>query len=353
MEPRRRRVAGQPSGHHSEGTSEDESHDRNERKPKPTRPSPGSSRCCCCFSLNCIKLGLLLLVIGCFAIVVFLPDAPEDPYEHFDPDDEYIVNLQVNRPVQTFSLDHLTSLKQGDVGKPDYAVRYQYESVGNDVPSSASPWHDISLEATREDDEDKVFHFICEIPKGRSEKMEIVKEEAFNPIRQDKHEDGSLRFFKAPLDFNYGALPQTWEDPHVYSARTGYVGDGDPIDVVELSNKPCSYVGEVKSVYVVGVLGLIDNDETDWKLLAIDVEDPKAKHYWDSRDIEKERIELIREFFRTYKMDEEGNGENEYAFDGKVQDKAYAHKVIEEAHVYWVRLQHHMESRPEWRELQE
>ena len=34
--------------------------------------------------------------------------------------------------------------------------------------------------------------------------------------------------------------------------------------------------GEVKQVKVLGTLALIDEGETDWKILAIDINDPKA-----------------------------------------------------------------------------
>lgn len=33
---------------------------------------------------------------------------------------------------------------------------------------------------------------------------------------------------------NYGALPQTWEDPSHRDASTGFAGDNDPVDVVEV-----------------------------------------------------------------------------------------------------------------------
>jgi len=34
--------------------------------------------------------------------------------------------------------------------------------------------------------------------------------------------------------WNYGAIPQTWEDPSHVDPDTGCKGDGDPIDVVEI-----------------------------------------------------------------------------------------------------------------------
>lgn len=39
--------------------------------------------------------------------------------------------------------------------------------------------------------------------------------------------------------WNYGALPQTWENPNSVDAHTGYSGDGDPIDVMEIGYRVC------------------------------------------------------------------------------------------------------------------
>ena len=37
--------------------------------------------------------------------------------------------------------------------------------------------------------------------------------------------------------------------------------------------------GEVIKVKVLGTLAMIDEGETDWKIIAIDVEDPEADNY--------------------------------------------------------------------------
>lgn len=55
-----------------------------------------------------------------------------------------------------------------------------------------SPWHEIPLEADRE-----VFHFVCEIPRGTTAKMEINKDIYGNPILQD---------FKVDARGNLGGL---------------------------------------------------------------------------------------------------------------------------------------------------
>lgn len=46
-------------------------------------------------------------------------------------------------------------------------------------------------------------------------KMEVMKEVAFNPIMQDES-DGKPRYYTYGVPFfNYGLIPQTWEDPNL------------------------------------------------------------------------------------------------------------------------------------------
>ena len=95
--------------------------------------------------------------------------------------------------------------------------------------SQVSPWHDVPLKNA-----DGTYNFICEIPKWTRAKMEIATKEAFNPIKQDT-KNGKLRDYQwGDMLFNYGALPQTWEDPDHVTGDTGAPGDNDPIDAVEI-----------------------------------------------------------------------------------------------------------------------
>lgn len=58
-----------------------------------------------------------------------------------------------------------------------------------------------------------------------------------NPIKQD-HKNGVLRYYKwGDMMFNYGAFPQTWEDPEHVTEETGFRGDNDPLDIVEVGVK--------------------------------------------------------------------------------------------------------------------
>ena len=121
-----------------------------------------------------------------------------------------------------------------------------------------SPFHDIPLVA---DSEAKTFNMIVEIPRWTNAKMEICKEEPLNPIKQDIKK-GKLRFVANCFPhhgyiWNYGALPQTWENPNAVDERTGYKGDNDPIDVCEIGHKVAKR-GDIVQVKVLGTIALID-----------------------------------------------------------------------------------------------
>lgn len=47
------------------------------------------------------------------------------------------------------------------------------------------------------------------------------------------------------------------------------------MDLFDIGQDP-GYTGQVKQVKILGALALNDGGETDWKVLAIDVEDPIA-----------------------------------------------------------------------------
>lgn len=207
-----------------------------------------------------------------------------------------------------------------------------------------SPFHDIPLVASSTG-AGKVFNMVVEVPRWTNAKLEISKSEALNPIVQDTKK-GKLRFVRNCFPYkgyihNYGAFPQTWEDPseeHI-NPDTGARGDNDPLDVCEIG-EAVGYTGQVKQVKVLGVMALLDEGETDWKILAIDVNDPIANDLNSIADIEKHQPGLLNatyEWFRTYKMPD-GKPANEFAFGGAAKDRDYALNVVEECHEAWKKL---------------
>lgn len=84
---------------------------------------------------------------------------------------------------------------------------------------------------------DATAHMIVEIPKGSHAKLEISKEDVLNPIKQDikvwpwsfrmahpSLQNGKLRYIHDAYPFNYGAFPQTWENPCVKDEDVGEPG---------------------------------------------------------------------------------------------------------------------------------
>jgi inorganic pyrophosphatase len=134
-------------------------------------------------------------------------------------------------------------------------------------------------------------------------------------------------------------LVQTWEDPNQQHAETKAKGDNDPLDVCEIGEQ-VGHVGQVKQVKVLGIMALLDEGETDWKILVVDVQDPLASKLNDIEDVERHLPGLVRatnEWFRIYKIPD-GKPENQFAFSGEAKNKKYAMEIVHECHEAWRRL---------------
>nr|GMD07224.1 soluble inorganic pyrophosphatase 6, chloroplastic-like [Ipomoea batatas]GMD08788.1 soluble inorganic pyrophosphatase 6, chloroplastic-like [Ipomoea batatas] len=154
-----------------------------------------------------------------------------------------------------------------------------------------SPWHDVPLHLG-----DGVFNFIVEIPKESSAKMEVATDEQHTPIKQDTKK-GKLRYYPYNIHWNYGLLPQTWEDPSFANSEVdGAFGDNDPVDVVEIGEKR-------------GKIG----------------------------EILKGTLTAIRDWFRDYKIPD-GKPANKFGLGNKPANKDYALKVITETNESWAKL---------------
>lgn len=188
-----------------------------------------------------------------------------------------------------------------------------------------------------------LFHYVNEIPKGDRAKVECATKEIWNPIKQDIKK-GALRFFKyGDLPFNYGFIPQTYEDPNhesKYSDIQGLKGDGDPIDVIELSETPLT-CGAVVPIKILSVLGLIDEGESDWKIIGIRADHPKAFKMNTIQDaceiFGKDFKGLILDWFENYKVPD-GKPKNAFTHNRNYQSAEMGIEIIEECHRHWYEL---------------
>ncbi|XP_053547910.1 inorganic pyrophosphatase isoform X2 [Bombina bombina] len=184
---------------------------------------------------------------------------------------------------------------------------------------------------------------VVEVPRWTNAKMEIATKDPLNPIKQDVKK-GKLRYVANVFPhkgyiWNYGALPQTWENPAHIDKNTGFGGDNDPIDVCDIGSKVCER-GEVIQVKVLGTLALIDEGETDWKIIAINIEDPEASLYNDIEDVRRLKpnyLENTVDWFRRYKVPD-GKPENQFAFDAEFKNKDFAIQIIKCTYDHWEAL---------------
>eukprot|EP00397_Hematodinium_sp_SG-2012_P008355 GEMP01008413.1.p1 GENE.GEMP01008413.1~~GEMP01008413.1.p1 ORF type:complete len:701 (+),score=86.21 GEMP01008413.1:78-2105(+) len=226
------------------------------------------------------------------------------------------------------------TVQTGLLGEFNYTLNF-YDSEDQHI----SPWHDIPHKNV-----DGFYNFVCEIPKGTTEKMEIVNamQKEKNPIKQDTKVNKTtnekyVRYvtYRGGIPANYGFLAQTWENPsvthddHFGKLGENVQGDGDPVDVLVLGNKPCNR-GDVFPVKLVGGLALLDSDERDWKLVAVRV---RAGNADDKPADYAQQVEVFRSWYVNYK----GNGTDGQPLN-KIEveiDAETAKKVVLDTYKQW------------------
>lgn len=139
------------------------------------------------------------------------------------------------------------------------------------------PWHDLDPGAKCPD----VVRVVVEIPKGSRNKYEIDKASGLFYLD---------RVLYSPMHYpgDYGFVPRTVYD------------DGDPFDVVILSNQP-TFTGCLVDVRPVGLFRMKDRGEPDDKALAVVAKDPTFAHVHDLDDVSPHVLKEIEHFFRVYK----------------------------------------------------
>lgn len=136
-------------------------------------------------------------------------------------------------------------------------------------------WHDI------DPGEAEKMNVIVEIHRGAKNKYEIDKETGLIALDRVMHTSQDF-------PFDYGFVPQTlWED-------------GDPLDVVILSTYPL-VPGILVRVRPVAIMDMIDDGDSDAKIIAVPDKDPRWDEVRDLTDVNKHTVKEIEHFYSTYK----------------------------------------------------
>ena len=135
-------------------------------------------------------------------------------------------------------------------------------SSGNDVPNE--------------------INVIVEINKGSKNKYELDKETGLIKLDRVMHTSQDY-------PFDYGYVPQThWHD-------------GDPLDVLLLTTYPLM-PGILVEARPVAVMDMVDSGESDAKIIAVPVGDPRFKNVQSLKDINEHTLKEIEHFWVPYKQ---------------------------------------------------
>ena len=153
------------------------------------------------------------------------------------------------------------------------------------------PWHGLEPGANAPE----VVETYIEITPFDLIKFEIDKVTGY--LRVDRPQRGASQ----PPAL-YGFIPQTCCGRRVSKlSPKSQRGDGDPLDICVLTERPIARSEIIISARVVGGLQVVDGDEADDKIIAVMSKDIVWADATDISDLPDAIIKRLRHYFATYK----------------------------------------------------
>ena len=154
------------------------------------------------------------------------------------------------------------------------------------------PWHGLSTG----DNPPELINAFIEITPFDLVKYEVDKESGY--LRIDRPQRGSSH----PPAL-YGFIPRTYCSTEVQRlSPTSVRGDGDPLDVCVLSERPIMRSEIIIRARVVGGLQMVDNGDADDKIIAVLDNDYVYGSARDVGDLPGVLVERLQHYFGTYKL---------------------------------------------------
>jgi len=161
----------------------------------------------------------------------------------------------------------------------------------------AHPWHGI----TPGEDAPEVVNAYVEIVPTDAVKYELGKRTGH--LRLDRPQ----RFSSFPPTL-YGFVPQTYCGERVAELCSHALGgeairgDGDPLDICVLTERPASHADFLVRARPIGGLRMVDGNEADDKIIAVLDNDVAYGHITDIGEAPKGLIDRLQHYFLTYKQ---------------------------------------------------
>ena len=194
-------------------------------------------------------------------------------------------------------------------------------------------WHDVNLR------DNGLYNMVIEIPAFSKIRFEMSTIEDYNPIKI-KHSKKipvnteypvRIRNYDEDPVCNYGFFPQTYSSKEK-KYRNNFVGDGDPLDVIEIGGPFNKNPGDIIQVKLIGSFCLIDQGEVDWKIVVANTKEIVSK------DKYPEIINHTMHWFKIFKTFF-GKKENIILDDNKFFSMEETIEIIEECHKDYFNLQ--------------
>uniref|UniRef100_A0A8D8YL40 inorganic diphosphatase n=1 Tax=Cacopsylla melanoneura TaxID=428564 RepID=A0A8D8YL40_9HEMI len=224
------------------------------------------------------------------------------------------VGKQSNKTLAHFHRMNIEKIEKGTY-TDDYRIFYR------SARGPISPLHDIPLYS---DYNKHIVNMIVETPAWTNEKMQIKLAQPLNPITKGINNLGFIT--------NYGALPQTWQNPNQNDTFTGQKGDGNPLDVFDIGRKTFK-AGDIIQVKVLAVMGFNYDGKTNWKIIGLHVDDPKAPQVHNLEGIQRNFTRILRTIVNWHKA--WVPNEN---FTQETKDREFAYNVIADCNKQWAHL---------------
>ncbi|HET6724535.1 MAG TPA: inorganic pyrophosphatase [Gammaproteobacteria bacterium] len=159
------------------------------------------------------------------------------------------------------------------------------------------PWHGLDIGSSAPE----VVNAYIEMTPFDLVKYEVDKETGYLMV------DRPQRSSAQPPTL-YGYIPRTYCGPRVGAlGETPLQGDGDPLDICVISERPIQRSQILLTARVVGGLRMNDHGEADDKIIAV----LDGDHFWgDAKDLSgvpEQIVERLMHYFYTYKWIPGGN----------------------------------------------
>ena len=161
----------------------------------------------------------------------------------------------------------------------------------------AHPWHGVVPGA----DAPAAVNAYIEIVPTDAVKYELDK--ASGHLRVDRPQR-----FSSMCPTPYGFIPQTFCGAEVArlcenaTGRAGIRGDGDPLDICVLTERPAAHGDFIVRAIPIGGFRMIDGDEADDKIIAVLDSDVSYGHIQDISDAPPGLIDRLKHYFLSYKQ---------------------------------------------------